>query len=116
MDYLNFAIKNFEEEKYEIAIEYCNKLIEKKIHLETAYRVKAFSEYYLCEDKDDEIIKDALKNINLAITLNQNNDNLFYIKTCILKYMKQFENAIVEINKAIYLYLKQKCIFLIAIY
>ena len=39
MDYLNFAIKNFEEEKYEIAIEYCNKLIEKEIHLETAYRV-----------------------------------------------------------------------------
>ena len=88
MDYLNFAIKNFEEEKYEIAIEYCNKLIEKEIHLETDYRVKACSEYYLCEDKDDEIIKDALKNINLAIELNKSNDNLFYIKTCILKYLK----------------------------
>ena len=103
MNYLNLAIENFEEEKYEIAIEYCNKLIEKEIHLETAYHIKAFSEYYLCEDEDDEIIKDALKNINLAIELNKNNVDLLYIKTCILKYMKQFENAIVEINKAIYL-------------
>ena len=102
MDYLKLAEENFDNDNYNKTIEYCDKLIEKGWHLIDAYRLKAFSQYFISDDKDDKILKDALKNINIALEKDPENDKLFYIKAIILEGMEKYKEALIEINKAIY--------------
>ncbi|MCR5262010.1 MAG: tetratricopeptide repeat protein [Candidatus Gastranaerophilales bacterium] len=106
MDYLKLAEENFKNDNYNKTIEYCDKLIEKGLYLTDAYRLKAFSQYFISDEKNDKIIKEALKNINVAIEQDSENDDLFYIKAIILEDMEKYEDALIEINKAIFCYPK----------
>jgi len=103
MDYLKLAEENFDNDNYKKTIEYCDKLIAKGLYLKDAYCLKAHSECYISENKDDKILEDALKNINIAIENDNNDDWLFFIKAFVFQRMKKFEDALVAINKAIHL-------------
>ena len=111
-NFLKKAEESFKNSNYKMAIKYCNKLITKGIFLKDAYCLKAHSEFCLSEYKDDKILSDALKDINLAIENANNDDWLFYIKSCILKKMKRQEDSLVEINKA--LFFKKEAFYYVA--
>lgn len=101
-EYLKKAEESFDNDNFKAAIEYCDKLIDEGLELKEAYSLKAHSECYLSKNKDDKLLTDALKNIDYAIENNPDDDWSFFIKAFIFSRMKKYEEALVEINKAIH--------------
>ena len=102
-NYFKKAEEYFNDDNYKKAIEYCDKSIEKGLYLKDAYCLKANAECYISNGKDDKILEDALKNINIAIENDNQDAWLFFIKALVYQHMNKFEDALVEINKAIHL-------------
>ena len=102
-NYFKKAEEYFDNDNYKKAIEYCDKSIKKGLYLKNAYCLKAHCECYISKGKDDKILENALKDINLAIENDNSDDWLFFIKALVFERMKKYEDALVEINKAIHL-------------